>query len=405
MEMSSKPNNNSSLHIQEEHKTLMDFFSTGAVFLPKEIFLEILTRLPAKPLVRFKCVSKFFYSLIAEPLFVKVHHDRSSTRPNGTQILLNLPFPDQNHFYTLKDTGEDKGMLQANQVHYLEGQQFKNLNMWSQANGLICLFNNDGDVSICNPSTRQHISFPRAATSPKSQIYTCSILGFDPVSEKYKVLKLQIWNDLFSGYLKRQHCVLTLGVDKSWREISNVLVRYPDAGVHIGGIIYLIVSSINKHQIVTFNVGDENIGSVPFPGIEVKKYPVPTSLRLSWMEIDGRLAVVHMQSNSFAERVMDIWTLEKSMKWEKHSISVPWEESLIVKDAMDIVSTCTNLGEIVLFIQAWGCLRVLIYSIRKHLWRKLEVCGLHDYLYDYHRRSHNAVDFIQENLYFFSQND
>ncbi|CAH9119618.1 unnamed protein product [Cuscuta europaea] len=400
MEMSFNPSNNSSLHIQEEHNTLMDSSSTGTVFLPREIILEILTRLPAKPLMRFKCVSKFFYSLITEPLFAKVHHDRSSARPGGTHILLTLRYPAQTHFYTIDDTGEDKGKLQANRVHYLEGKQFKNLNISSQANGLICLFNHHGDVSICNPSSRQHISYPRAAASPKSQIYTSSILGFDPISEKYKVLKLQIWYDLYLGDLKRQYCVLTLGVDKSWREISNALLRYPNESVHIGGIIYLI-SSINEQEIVTFNVGDENIGSVPFPGIEVKKSFHLMLLRLSFMEIDGRLAVVHIQSNNFAERVMDIWILEKSMKWEKHSISVPWEESLIVKDSMDIVSTCTNLGEIVMLIHVRGSLRVLLYSITKHVWRKFEVCGLDDHLYDYHRRSNNAVDFMQENLYFF----
>ncbi|CAH9119617.1 unnamed protein product, partial [Cuscuta europaea] len=166
-------------------------------------------------------------------------------------------------------------MLQANRVHYLEGKQFKNLNISSRAtNGLICLFNRRGDVKICNPSTRQHISLPRAVASV-DPIYTCYILGFDPISKNYKVLKLQMSFDHWDNDYKRQYCVLTLEVDKSWRQISNALLRYPDASVHIDGIIYLI-SSINRQEICTFNVGDENIRSVPFPGIDVEKCTIPT---------------------------------------------------------------------------------------------------------------------------------
>ncbi|CAH9085754.1 unnamed protein product [Cuscuta epithymum] len=398
--MSSKPSNNSSLH-----RTLMDSSSTCTVFFPSDIIFEILTWLPAKQLAQFKCVAKFFCSVIAEPLFVKVHHDRSSARPDGTQILISISdssFHKRHRFYTVNDTGEDKALLQ---VHYLEARHFKNLNAYGQrnaTNGLICVFDQQEDVVICNPTTRQHISLQRDVVS-RGQTGTSYILGFDPISKSYKVLKLQdFWG---SNEYKRQYCVLTLGVDKSWREINNDLLGYPDASVHIGGIIYLI-SSIFRKEIVTFNVGDENIGLVPFPGVELKKCNISNFWRLSWMEIDGRLAVVHIKRNNFVVgREMRILTLEKSMKWEKQVISLPWEESLITKDSMDIFSTSTNLGEILLLLDAKGSVEVLLYSFRKHVWRKIEVYGPDDYIYHHMRSSKNVVDVIEENLYFFSHND
>ncbi|KAF3955149.1 hypothetical protein CMV_019598 [Castanea mollissima] len=41
--------------------------------LPHDVVFEILTRLPVKSLIRFRCVSKSWYSTITDPIFITKH--------------------------------------------------------------------------------------------------------------------------------------------------------------------------------------------------------------------------------------------------------------------------------------------------------------------------------------------
>ncbi|TKY66112.1 F-box protein [Spatholobus suberectus] len=58
--------------------------SHASVF-PQEVMVDILSWLPVKALMRFRCVSKTWKSLISDPTFVKLHLERSS---KNTHILL-----------------------------------------------------------------------------------------------------------------------------------------------------------------------------------------------------------------------------------------------------------------------------------------------------------------------------
>ena len=49
--------------------------------IPLDVTREILLRLPAKSLVRFRCVSKLWLSLTTEPYFIKSFTTRTSSRP------------------------------------------------------------------------------------------------------------------------------------------------------------------------------------------------------------------------------------------------------------------------------------------------------------------------------------
>ncbi|MCH97230.1 F-box/kelch-repeat protein, partial [Trifolium medium] len=55
--------------------------------LPPDLITEILSWLPVMFLVRFKCVCKFWKSLISNPTFAKLHLERS---PKNTHVLLTL---------------------------------------------------------------------------------------------------------------------------------------------------------------------------------------------------------------------------------------------------------------------------------------------------------------------------
>ncbi|KAF7147245.1 hypothetical protein RHSIM_Rhsim03G0072200 [Rhododendron simsii] len=58
-------------------------------YLPREIWVDILTRLPAKMVGQCKCICKHWRALIEEPSFVELHHFRSESRPGGCYLLIS----------------------------------------------------------------------------------------------------------------------------------------------------------------------------------------------------------------------------------------------------------------------------------------------------------------------------
>lgn len=56
--------------------------------MPQEIVLEILHRLPPKPLVRFTTVCKTWNSVINDQSFISEHLNRNVQRRNGEGFLL-----------------------------------------------------------------------------------------------------------------------------------------------------------------------------------------------------------------------------------------------------------------------------------------------------------------------------
>nr|GMD63098.1 putative F-box protein At5g62660 [Ipomoea batatas] len=111
-------------------------------------------------------------------------------------------------------------------------------------------------------------------TRNSSSIGKCpiAVLGFDSISERYKVFASEVFYNGEQVFWK-QHWVLTLGVDESWREIrSTIFVGLTDAAVHIHGIIYFIPQVTERESsskmIVAMDVARERIIRfipLPFP--------------------------------------------------------------------------------------------------------------------------------------------
>ncbi|XP_031092210.1 putative F-box protein At5g44220 [Ipomoea triloba] len=154
--------------------------------LPQEIFMEILSKLPAKTLVRFRCVSKFFCALIADHGFGVLHRSLSLTLPGRAGFLISIEVrtrhaaPPRRAYYTLNFSEHEN--LQANRVGFLDAQPFL---LSSPSDGLICVSKPNGDVAVCNVSTRQRIFLPRLNQYREGCV---PLLGYDSQSKRYKVL-------------------------------------------------------------------------------------------------------------------------------------------------------------------------------------------------------------------------
>ncbi|KAM3396924.1 hypothetical protein P3S68_000436 [Capsicum galapagoense] len=189
--------------------------TTGNSHIPDEILFDILTRIPSvKSLLRFRCVSESFCSIISQSSFTEAHHQKGSSNH------LVASFPGRFTRQTLIGNLENEKKAHKNNFQlgfslfdYLNEPYFLKLLYLVSLNGLICLWNNSNDVAVCNPFTRQHVFLPKVIMT-QTVVFNCCFLGLDPTTKKHKVLMAQ----QFSNSTPHWN-IFTLGVDKSWREI------------------------------------------------------------------------------------------------------------------------------------------------------------------------------------------
>nr|GMD25502.1 putative F-box protein At3g52320 [Ipomoea batatas] len=343
--------------------------STSITSLPQEILLKILTGLPAKSAVRFRCTSKFVYSFIPEPRF-------------EFRILVSLPSkpPSELNLYSVSYREDSRGNnLQADTAQRLDVP-----GLVSSADDKMCLLSLESrDDAVFDLSTGRRICLPRigrpggrSALSITSCVWSNTSLGFDSVSERYKVFKSAMYYDYDFRRMLNQLWILTVGVDKSWREIDSTILGYTRDVVHIHGIMYLIHEPITEHyctrlslpfsnlfhssstepKIIAMDIATERfITSIPFPF----EYYSPQHSQgwRAWMKLKSRLAFINIFSpqkdgvlTPWPDRI-DIWRLERSMEWEKQTVVLPLEEREVIGEAISMKFTANSMGEIVFLIQ------------------------------------------------------
>ncbi|KAM3309450.1 hypothetical protein P3S67_011194 [Capsicum chacoense] len=151
---------------------------TMEVDLQEEIIMDILSRLPVLSLLRFKCVSKCWMTLISEPYFTLKHLNHAKNNQNSQKILVpHGEFP--LHCSSLSS------------AFYLWLNWFR---MYCCCDGLALIKLRDypqyarAILLLWNPPTRESIVLPRWEFS-LTKDYSCG-LGYDSTSDVYKILKI-----------------------------------------------------------------------------------------------------------------------------------------------------------------------------------------------------------------------
>uniref|UniRef100_A0A803M1L9 F-box domain-containing protein n=1 Tax=Chenopodium quinoa TaxID=63459 RepID=A0A803M1L9_CHEQI len=149
--------------------------------LPLELVTEILSCLPIKPLLRFKCVSKSFYNVINSPDFVKLHLSRSLQARGGTLIVSAYICI---HTFDFSDSP-----CHATKLYYPDNDdQFRIL--VGSCNGLLCFSCQADEVTLLNPATRACKSLPKITLTNMYRDYRTPLgFGYDCISDDYKILR------------------------------------------------------------------------------------------------------------------------------------------------------------------------------------------------------------------------
>ncbi|WJX66377.1 hypothetical protein P8452_50939 [Trifolium repens] len=242
-------------------------------FLCEDLMIEILSRLPVKSLLRFRCISKSLNSLISNPIFVKLHLQRSQKNIN---LLLRFTY------YLRTFSLVNKYSLSTIVEDFDFGSDFKKFKVVGSCNGLVCLvaeysFNRSSTrylVCLWNPSTNSK-SYKACSVHSKNTFRSFPMFGFgyDSLSDSYKVIIVHFKNyknyvsikSKVNVYDKRHNC---------WRNIQNFPgfnIHMENPGIYLNGTInWLAISDLDHYwdfplYIVSLNLGNEKYTQLSLP--------------------------------------------------------------------------------------------------------------------------------------------
>lgn len=330
---------------------------------PHEIIVDILSRLPVKSLMRFRCVCKQWLSLTYDKHFINMHMKRHSGFIISYGEIVEHCRYEQNFVILSKDGTTPTDKLKF-EIHSEENR------VLPSCNGLICFYG-CGSIYLCNPGTREIISLP--PTTARAKNFSCGF-GFDPLAKQYKVVKLI--NPTLRYPVKRRpiidvsHCeVLTIG-DESWRNIGNPPFRLFGDPVFVQGFLHWKVSHIHNTDklIVSFDIGAETFGVIPHP----ECLSLQKRYTIYLLVLGGYLCIL---DRYFEDRncIIELWILEdySARTWVKERIVLPSEEKFTAAEPVAMIN-----GEILL--HTWLDTRekrLISYNLESKSFRKVDIEG------------------------------
>ncbi|CAN1189398.1 Putative F-box protein At5g52610 [Linum perenne] len=403
-----KDNYNDIAETEEEDD---DHHSATVVVVDYDLLVsEILSRLPAKSLMRCKCVCKAWKSTIEhDSHFINLHHTRSQAHPR----FFIASFPP---YRCRSGEGYDESSFFSADLHYNDGGIQASIDTVTRVpksmhtdtaqrclgpvRGLVCLIDAVFASQIRNVCTHQSTPWINSAAATvmyqKLTVWPRYQFGYDPNTGKHKVV--YVW----TGYKFKEDRfaeVLTVG-DTRWRRVIDDVPQCEILGCHrsayVNGCVYWLTgSAVDKSQsLLAFDIGSEKFRMIPIPSFASCPSPCPC---LRVIEMDGCITLI-LRVECLESRIspeLKLWKFrddhDKEEWTEEDSIIIP---SCISKNMGDIffhpipgkdqmiLEIEYGYGEFVVEIRrnrrrnAWDRRFYYSYDMRKKTFSKFETRGI-----------------------------
>ncbi|PON91381.1 F-box domain containing protein [Trema orientale] len=230
--------------------------------LPWDEIVNILSRLPVKDLLRYRCVSKPWCSLIDSPDFIKMHLDHSMETDSHLSLIRA-----GHELHSVDLDALDSAELLNPPVNEGLGKDIV-----GHSNGLLALTNKDLDTAIWNPSTRKFIKVPSSDLKGNPGDFEFGPVGFgyDPVNDDYKFFRMIHYFGNNIGSFHSEVNVYSLK-SNTWKRVADFpyQVKYRANGVLAGNSWHWMVgvqSLSGAHEvIVAFDLVTEKYREISPP--------------------------------------------------------------------------------------------------------------------------------------------
>ena len=236
--------------------------------LPDDVVFDILARLPVKSLVRFRCVSKSWNSIITSPDFITTHMNLPKSLSNEKGYLLYVPKSEDRFNLYAQNLCIDVCSSDRTLTHISTFQVPFSAHMVGFCNGMFCLRNHRCNVLyLWNPSIRKFkmISTPHL-THPSVPVAIG--LAYHSQNNDFKILGIVCARGYNAPPAEAE--VYTLSTD-SWKRVVISLgsIDYigPPPSLFFNGALHFIAWSGRRQFILSFDVNDERFREIMLPQI------------------------------------------------------------------------------------------------------------------------------------------
>ncbi|KAK4397818.1 F-box/kelch-repeat protein [Sesamum angolense] len=263
--------------------------------LPEDLTIEILTRLPVRSLIRFKCVCKSWNIHLKNPRFISKHHQTISHK-DGSEVLLvsrRDNVTNKRVVSMLRNDGSDNTLVDQDLPTFLN-EMFGHVRLIGPCKGVICLFGFPDNIALWNPSIREFKKLPLSLLPrpPNAKILFC--VSFD--------CRLLYQVEIYSSKTN------------AWKKYDNV--------VPANIMYYNIWSTVYKNEnfcwwaqerdvevILSFDMSKETFQTTPLPsGIDVLGGQQRITRVILPVKDSIALIVYRLQE---VQKVFDIWVLNE----------------------------------------------------------------------------------------------
>lgn len=311
--------------------------------IPEELIMEIFLRVPAKSLLRFRCLSKSWRAQIDSPKFIRMHSDQSAKRGSTGDIIIVKDSEVYSLDFDTRDSCTAKKLIKFPcQALDLDTQL-----QVSCCRGILCLSNLSRDRRdfsgrdesftwlnlnpstgtgrycsrkvLCNAENGQGLVLFRALTN------NYFFVGYDHLNDDFKVVRLV----QYIGLNKHRYVFTIYSLrTKSWKEVE----AFPffnckaDSGVFIDGTNAM-------HWIVSKTTGDNNGDSITALNFETERFsvvPFPDS------DHDGdKLGVAGLGSFEGRLYLCQSWARSGIIVWvmKEYGIKDSWTKLILLENS------------------------------------------------------------------------
>ncbi|GJR30217.1 F-box domain containing protein [Tanacetum coccineum] len=286
---------------------------------------DVLSKLPSKSLLHFRCVSKLWREYIDDNYFVSVHDKQ--VIEDLTAIIFyvarNLELAKTLCFHTIESDTTTNHVLKAkNKVGVLEFVGKKLLNETSRivgsCNGLVLIDTYDGILMptyiVIHPRNKQCYVLPLPQL-PLPCIQESCGFGFDSSTNTFKMVCVY----LNTNY-PYDHCTMVhvFGTN-SWHEIPQVpSYRIYGKAIFAHGCLHWLASYNDEDgakQVIWFDVKNEEFGLIKAPKTISK-----LSKRIFNHCVGDHLVNLDGQVGYFGNKTTEVWVLDDKKEWVCYTV-------------------------------------------------------------------------------------